>query len=56
MSESNNLPWILINIDMLLNDKQMLKKMLSIFEQIGATLIENTLTQNSFMVIKKSTN
>ena len=56
MSESNNLPWILINIDMLLNDRQMLKKMLEIFEQTGASLIENTLTQNSFMVIKKSNN
>ena len=31
MSESNNLPWILVNIDMLLSDKQMLKKMLEIF-------------------------
>ena len=56
MSENNNLPWILVNIDMLLSDKQMLRKMLEIFEQIGATPIENTITQNSFIVIKKSTN
>ena len=56
MSENNNLPWILVNIDMLLSDKQMLRKMLEIFEQIGASPIENTITQNSFIVIKKSTN
>ena len=56
MSESNNLPWILVNIDMLLSDKQMLRQMLEIFEQMGASLIENTITQNSFIVIKKSTN
>ena len=56
MSENNNLPWILVNIDMLLNDKQMLNKMLEIFEQIGASSIENTITQNSFIVLKKSTN
>ena len=56
MSENNNLPWILVNIDMLLSDKQMLRKMLEIFDEIGATPIENTITQNSFIVIKKSTN
>jgi len=56
MSENTNLPWILVNIDMLLNDKQMLRKMLLIFEELGATPIENTITQNSFIVIKKSTN
>ena len=55
MSENNNLPWILASIDMLLNDKQMLEKMLEIFTQIGATPIDNTKTQNSFIVIKKST-
>ena len=56
MSENTNLPWILVNIDMLLNDKQMLRKMLLIFDELGATPIENTITQNSFIVIKKSTN
>ena len=56
MSEDTNLPWILVNIDMLLNDKQMLRKMLLIFDELGATPIENTITQNSFIVIKKSTN
>ena len=55
MSENNNLPWILASIDMLLNDKQMLEKMLEIFTQIGATPIDNTITQNSFIIIKKST-
>jgi len=53
---SNNLPWILVNLDMLLSDKQMLRQMLEIFDEIGATPIENTITQNSFIVIKKSTN
>ena len=56
MSGNTNLPWILVNIDMLLNDKQMLRKMLLIFDELGATPIENTITQNSFIVIKKSTN
>ena len=56
MSENINLPWILVNIDMLLNNNQMLRKMLEIFDQIGATPIEKTITQNSFIVIKKSTN
>ena len=56
MTENTNLPWILVNIDMLLNDKQMLRKMLLIFDELGATPIENTITQNSFIVIKKSTN
>jgi len=56
MSENTDLPWILVNIDMLLNDKQMLRKMLLIFDELGATPIENTITQNSFIVIKKSTN
>ena len=56
MSENTNLPWILVNIDMLLNDKQMLRKMLLIFDELGATPIETTITQNSFIVIKKSTN
>ena len=56
MSENINLPWILVNIDMLLNNNQMLRKMLEIFDQIGATPIEKTITQNSFIVIKKSNN
>ena len=56
MSENINLPWILVNIDMLLNNNQMLRKMLEIFDQIGTTPIEKTITQNSFIVIKKSTN
>ena len=53
---SNNLPWILVNLDMLLSDKQMMRQMLEIFDYIGATPIENTITRNSFIVIKKSTN
>ena len=56
MSETNNLPWILINIDMTYSDKQMLQKMIEIFQSVGASVIENTITQNSFIVIKKSTN
>ena len=56
MTENNSLPWILINIDMTYNDKQMLKKMIEIFQQVGASAIENTLTENSFIVIKKNTN
>ena len=53
MSENNNLPWILANIDMTFNDNQMLQKMIEVFGQVGASVIENTITQNSFIVIKK---
>ena len=56
MTENNILPWILINIDMTYNDKQMLQKMIEIFQQVGASVIENTISQNSFIVIKKNTN
>ena len=56
MTENNILPWILINIDMTYNDKQMLQKMIEIFQQVGASVIENTISQNSFIVIKKKTN
>ena len=56
MSENNNLPWILANIDMTFNDNQMLQKMIEVFGQVGASVIENTITQNSFIVIKKNTN
>ena len=56
MSENSNLPWIQTYIDMTLNDHQMLQKMIYIFQQIGASVIEKTITQNSFIVIKKNTN
>ena len=56
MSENSNLPWILANIDMTFNDNQMLQKMIEVFGQVGASVIENTITQNSFIVIKKNTN
>ena len=56
MTENNTLPWILINIDMTYSDKQMLKKMIDIFQQSGASVIENTISENSFIVIKKNTN
>ena len=55
MSENSNLPWIQTYIDMTLNDHQMLQKMIYIFQQIGASVIEKTITQNSFIVIKKNT-
>jgi len=45
-------PWILVNIDMAFNDKQMLQKMMENFEQIGTSVIE--CTQNSFIVIKNN--
>ena len=53
MSE-NQQPWILVNIDMTLNDNQMLKKMIEIFSLIGGSVIENTKTKNSFIIIKKN--
>ena len=56
MTENNNLPWILVNIDMTYSNKQMLQKMIEAFQQVGTSVIENTITQNSFIVIKKNTN
>ena len=53
---NNNLPWILTNIDMTYNNKQMIEKMMEAFRQVGTSVIENTITQNSFIVIKKNTN
>ena len=38
------------------NDKQMIKKMIEIFQQVGTSVIESTISQNSFIVIKKNTN
>ena len=52
----NNLPWILVNINMTLNNKQMLNKMIEIFNEVGASVIENTIANNSFIVLKKNTN
>ena len=52
MSNIDNLPWIIFYIDMTLNDKQMLYKMMEIFEQMNAPVIEST--QNSFIVIKNN--
>ena len=54
--ENNNLPWILVNIDMTYSNKQMLQKMIEAFRQIGTSVIDNTITQNSFIVIKKNNN
>ena len=58
MSENttNNLPWIFVNIDMTLNDQQMKKKLMEIFQLIGGYPIEETVTINSFTIIKKDTN
>ena len=56
MAEISNLPWILINIDMTYSNNQMLNKMMEAFQQVGASVIENTVTQNSFIVIKKNIN
>ena len=52
----NNLPWILVNINMTLNNKQMLNKMIEVFNEVGASVIENTIANNSFIVLKKNTN
>ena len=54
--ENNNLPWILVNIDMTYSNKQMLQKMIEAFQQAGTSVIDNTITQNSFIVIKKNNN
>ena len=51
----NNLPWIQVYIDMTLNDHQMLQKMIELIQQVGTSLVKNTKTNNSFIVIKKNT-
>ena len=52
MSKIENLPWILVSIEMTLNNKQMFHKMMEIIEQMGTSVIEST--QNSFTVIKNN--
>ncbi len=55
MNENNNLPYILAYIEMTFNNQQMLRRMIEIFEQVGASVIQNTITENSFIVIKRNT-
>ena len=52
----NNLPWIFVNIDMTLNDQQMKKKLMDIFQLMGGYPIEDSISINSFTIIKKDTN
>ncbi len=56
MNENNNLPYIFVYIEMTLNNQQMLNKMIEIFEHVGTSVNQNTITENSFIVIKKNTN
>ena len=57
MSNSNtNLPWILLNIEMTLNDTEMKIKMIEIIKTMGMTIIDGSIKDNSFQFAKRQKN
>ena len=53
---NNNLPWVLLNLSMTLNNNQMKQKMIEIIKTVGMSIIEESKKQNSFQATKKTTN
>ena len=53
---NNNLPWVLLNLSMTLNNNQMKQKMTEIIKTVGMSIIEESKKQNSFQATKKTTN
>ena len=53
---NSNLPWILINIEMSLNDTEMKLKMMEIIKLMGMTIIEDSIKDNSFKFVKRQKN
>ena len=56
MKNSNNLPWILINIEMSLNDTEMKLKMMEMIKIMGMSIIDGSIKDNSFQFIKRQKN
>ena len=55
-NSNNNLPWILINIEMSLNDTEMKLKMMEVIKLMGMNIIDGTIKDNSFQFIKRQKN
>ena len=53
---NSNLPWILINIEMSLNDTEMKLKMMEIIKLMGMSIIDGSIKDNSFQFIKRQKN
>ena len=51
-----NLPWILLNIEMTLNDSEMKMKMSEVVKSLGMTIIDGSLKDNSFQFSKRQKN
>jgi len=50
---NSNLPWILINIEMSLNDVEMKLKMMEAIKLMGMSIIDDSIKDNSFKFIKR---
>ena len=53
---NTNLPWILLNIEMTLSDTEMKMKMMEIIKNIGMTIIDGSIKDNSFQFAKRQKN
>ena len=50
------MPWILINIEMTLNDTEMKLKMMELVKLMGMTIIDGSIKDNSFQFAKRQKN
>ena len=55
-TSNSNVPWILINIEMSLNDVEMKLKMMEIIKLMGMAIIDGSIKDNSFQFIKRQKN
>ena len=53
---NTNLPWILITIEMTLNDTEMKLKMMELVKLMGMTIIDDSIKDNSFQFSKRPKN
>ena len=53
---NSNMPWILINIEMTLNDTEMKLKMMELVKLMGMTIIDGSIKDNSFQFAKRQKN
>ena len=53
---NSNLPWILINIEMSLNDTEMKLKMMETIKLMGMSIIDGSIKDNSFQFVKRQKN
>ena len=53
---NSNLPWILINIEMTLNDTEMKLKMMELIKLMGMSIIDGSIKDSSFQFAKRQKN